>query len=150
MVHDLVADRTTVTDVTAPNRLVFDVSDGRIAYRPAGGDEIFVYDVRAQSVTRIAEAPHAVDGPVIRGDVVLWSTGRDPARFRGVRGQSLLGPEDFRTVHKHNLATGRTTVTVREQFGVRRLRSDEQGRVYATVSLRTSATADTPVALRRW
>ena len=154
--HDLNAGKTTQTPIGGKENYVYDLSGNQLVYRFASADvrSIRVYDVATGQDREIVQGPRLSGGPAIANQTVAWYEDMPQADFKPIAGQPLIDHRDFRTLYRHDLATGKTRKLASDVFGLSRPFVSREGRIYATAPRGMIPAGQSnlvvPVDLRRW
>ena len=123
------------TGVVYNHRFLIHLGDGKVAYA-AGADTnraIRVYDLATRTETVLAQSKRLWSDPQVGGGVVAWLECVTDEEFQQLKRRSLDDPADWRSVFRHDLATGKTTELAHAVHTCFRVRVDDEGHVYATV-----------------
>ncbi len=133
MYHNLSAGTTETLPIASPSWTLFDLSGDSFVYMKQGEEVIYLMDLKTRAEKALVEAPRRMEGPVMRGNIVAWTSHMRAEDFKGIGGQPLIDQRDFRSLHALNVDTGKSITPIRERFGLRRVRISDDRQIYALV-----------------
>ena len=133
MLHDVSVGTTEALLMAVPSSPSFDLSEGRLVYIKKGEDVIYLMDLDTRVERALVEVPRRTEGPVIRGNIVAWTSHMRAEDFKGIGGRPLIDERDFRTLHALNVDTGKSITPIRDRYMLGRVRISDDRQIYALV-----------------
>ncbi len=147
MYHNVSAGTTEALPIASPHWSSFDLSGDRLVYMKEGEEAFYMMDLGTRTEQLLLDVARRREGPVMRGNIVAWTSHMPADEFKGIASQPLIDERDFRSLHALNVDTGKSITPIRDQFMLRRVRITDDRQIYALVprEITTSPAAITDV-----
>lgn len=133
MYHEIASGTTERLPIDVPERTQLAVAGDYVVYGKGDDDVIYRMDFATKTEEKLVDAPRRSAGPVAYGPLVAWTTTMAPEKFEKIPGEPLIDARDFRSLHLHDMRSGRTKTLISDTFMVNRPTINNDGSVFALV-----------------